>query len=106
MNLHSKDTVNKIGKVSLFRTRFINPITTSEYELPISSEVISTVYNLKGSEVRRYSQGFLSAGNYSIQWDGRNESGNLVASGTYFYRVEVKTKGITFVDIKKMSFMK
>nr|NIO44957.1 hypothetical protein [Candidatus Aenigmarchaeota archaeon] len=38
------------------------------------------------------------AGNYSVIWDGRDNSGQAVSSGTYIYQIQAGQ----FVDIKKM----
>jgi flagellar hook assembly protein FlgD len=43
-----------------------------------------------------------SAGRYSVVWDGRDNSGNSVGSGMYFYRLE--TGGVALV--KKMLMLK
>jgi flagellar hook assembly protein FlgD len=42
-------------------------------------------------------------GNYMVQWDGRDETGKLVATGVYFYRLQV---GSGIVKTKKMLFVK
>ncbi|MCH7679785.1 hypothetical protein IID10_10540, partial [candidate division KSB1 bacterium] len=43
-----------------------------------------------------------TVGEHSVQWDGRNENGIRVASGTYLYKFEAKN----FVDSKKMVMLK
>ena len=47
-----------------------------------------TVYNVCGSVVHTDQVPLVPAGQYQIGWDGRDESGSLVAEGVYFYRVE------------------
>jgi hypothetical protein len=83
-----------------------NNVTTIGYYLLKSAEVILVIYDLKGTEVIRYVQGMQTAGKHSVLWNGQNDLGNIVASGMYFYRIEAKTKEKTFVDVKKMIFMK
>jgi hypothetical protein len=83
-----------------------NPQTTIEFQLPKSADVILSIYDIKGNVIIEYVQGILSAGKHSILWNGKNESGDHVASGMYFYRIEAKTKDKTFIDVKKMIFMK
>ena len=39
-------------------------------------------------------------------WDGRDYSGTIVASGLYFYQIEVKSGMKDYMDIKKMILMK
>jgi hypothetical protein len=79
-----------------------NPETTIEYYLHKSGDVTLSLYDIKGNLIKRYVQGILNPGTHSVQWNGRNESGNRVASGIYFYRIEVKTEEKTFMDVKKM----
>ena len=70
-----------------------NPETWIPYRLARSSDVTITVYNSVGQLVRELDLGHRSAGVYSSQgraayWDGRNDSGEKVASGIYFYRIQ------------------
>jgi flagellar hook assembly protein FlgD len=54
-------------------------------------------------------KGFISAGYHALDWNGRDEAGQLVASGIYFYRLEAKAKDMAsqpFMDVKKMILMK
>ena len=39
--------------------------------------------------MRVLQDGHQAAGEYTVQWDGRNESGAEVASGTYYYQLVV-----------------
>ena len=46
------------------------------------------VYDVRDRLVRRLVDRFENAGNYSVQWDGRDDRGIAVASGAYLYRLE------------------
>jgi len=48
------------------------------------------------------------AGYHSVAWDGRNNRGEAIGSGLYFYRIEAKPNdgGTTFVEVKKMMIIK
>ncbi len=86
-----------------------NPETRIEYQLPHMSEVVVTIYDIYGREVRTLVNGEMAQGYHSVVWDGRNSSGVRVASGIYFYHIEVKARaGKThlFRDVKKMILMK
>jgi len=83
-----------------------NPETTIEYQLPQPAHVILSVYDMQGHEVRKLVSGSIAAGCHTALWDGRDKSGKLVASGVYFYRLEVKGDDIGFTDVKKMILMK
>lgn len=79
-----------------------NPTTTIDYAIPRSSDVKLKIYNMMGQEVRTLVSEKQSAGFHSIQWDGTNNSGNLVATGLYLYRIEAGD----FMKIKKMMLIK
>jgi len=65
-----------------------NPMTTIRYDLPQASRVTLLVYDLSGRLVRSLLSGeTMSAGHYEAIWQGRDDSGRSVASGTYFYRL-------------------
>ena len=86
-----------------------NPETSIEYNLPQTSDVVLTIYNLQGHEVRCLVQGTKLAGYHTVHWDGQNESGQKIASGLYFYRIKAKPNGSdchTYIGCKKMLLMK
>jgi hypothetical protein len=47
------------------------------------------VYDVAGRRIRKLVDASQSAGSYVVTWDGRNESGEAVRSGIYFYRANV-----------------
>ena len=67
-----------------------NPETWIPYQLAESAEVTLTIYDINGQLVRRLALGHQPAGMYQSRsraayWDGRNQLGESVASGLYFY---------------------
>ena len=69
-----------------------NPETWIPYQLSKDTPVSISIYDTTGQLVRTLSLGFQSAGFYNSQgraayWDGRNELGERVASGIYFYQL-------------------
>ena len=69
-----------------------NPETWIPYHLAHAADVTLTIYNTKGVVVRRFELGHQSAGYYTARaqaayWNGRNENGERVASGVYFYQL-------------------
>ena len=67
-----------------------NPETWIPYELGATSHVQITISDSRGTIVRRLDIGHQRAGYYrererAAYWDGRNGSGERVASGLYFY---------------------
>lgn len=84
-----------------------NPETWIPYQLSEPVAVDITIYSADGQLVRRLSFGYQTAGRYESRsraayWDGRNETGELVASGFYFYTL---TAG-SFSETRKMLIRK
>lgn len=65
-----------------------NPTTTIKYSIPSYSRVRLRVYDLLGKEVRVLIDQEQPPGTYQRQWNGRDQRGMQLASGTYFYRLE------------------
>ena len=64
-----------------------NSQTTIRYSLPAAAAVELSVYNLAGQKLVRLVAGQRAAGNYRVDWDGRDGGGRLLASGVYLYRL-------------------
>ena len=67
-----------------------NPETWIPYQLAVPAEVTLTIYGMNGGAVRRLQVGHQPAGMYQSRsraayWDGRNDRGESIASGLYFY---------------------
>ena len=70
-----------------------NPETWIPYDLAQDADVAIHIYNIKGESIRQLSLGFQTAGTYrtrarAAHWDGKNETGEQVASGLYFYTLQ------------------
>lgn len=79
-----------------------NPTTQIKFTLPVDSRVDLKVYDILGREVATLMSDELKAGYYTTEWNGRNNSGVMVSSGIYIYRI-VAGK---FVQTKKMMMLK
>jgi len=79
-----------------------NPSTQIELSLPTASHVQLEVFNVLGRTVRRLIDQKLPAGVHRIEFDGRSDRGNRVASGVYFYRIKAED----FVQSRKMILLK
>ncbi len=65
-----------------------NPTTTIAYYLPIRDRISLKVYDMLGREVRTLiNNEDVEAGRREIVWDGKDNIGRSVASGTYFYKL-------------------
>lgn len=84
-----------------------NPEVWIPYQLAEDTDVTIRVYASSGQLIRTLELGHKSAGIYtaaskSAYWDGRNESGEKVASGIYFYSI----KAGDFIATKKLVIAK
>ena len=79
-----------------------NPSTTIHFTLPEPSSVRLTIYNALGQEVRTLLNTAQEAGEYTVQWDGRDARGQVVSTGVYLYRLQA---GLN-VAIRKMVLAK
>jgi len=79
-----------------------NPETTIEFSVPSEGRVKIEVYNTAGQLLTSLVDEELKAGAYKTTWDARDESGGLMASGTYFYRMHAGD----FSDTRAMTLLK
>lgn len=66
-----------------------NAQTRISYVVAVGAHVKLDIFNMLGRRVTTLFNAYADPGNYSVVWDGRDESGASVASGTYLYRLEV-----------------
>ena len=84
-----------------------NPETWIPYHLAAPADVTLTIYAIDGTTVRRLDLGHQGAGFYqsksrAAHWDGKNNIGEPVASGVYFYTL----KAGDFAATRKMLIRK
>ena len=77
-----------------------NPETWIPYKLAVGAEVQIKIYNLTGQLIRTLDLGEKEPGEYiskdkAAYWDGRNNSGEEIASGIYFYQLRAGDKVFT-----------
>ena len=80
-----------------------NPTTSINFNVPIASEVILTIYNITGQEVAKIHNGYAQAGSYKAVWNGMDNLGNKAPSGVYFYELKAENH---FHKVKKMTLLK
>jgi hypothetical protein len=87
-----------------------NQTTKIEFSLANSGFVSLSIYDPLGRKVRTLASERLASGYKSVLWDGKNDSGEDVASGIYFYRIKVEDPadgGVgDFSQIKKLVLLK
>lgn len=65
-----------------------NPSTTIEFSTAERGAVVLRVFDVTGKLVRNLLNADLPAGHHSVRWDGLDDRGRPVASGTYLGRLE------------------
>jgi predicted outer membrane repeat protein len=80
-----------------------NPSTTIKYNLSKTSTIRIELYNIKGQRMISLVNQNQDAGYHSVEWNGKDLSGNPVSSGLYLYKLIVDNKSI---DIKKCLLLK
>lgn len=89
-NLEDYKTAPKVFKLAQNYPNPFNPSTMIIYQLPISSEVGLSIYNILGQKVITLVSDKQEAGYYKIEWNGLNQSNQLVSSGIYFLQLKTK----------------
>ena len=72
-----------------------NPMTNIKFAVPRTGKVNLAVYDLAGHRVATVLNEVLEAGHQEVTWTGRDDRGQTVASGTYFYRVTAGGETVT-----------
>jgi flagellar hook assembly protein FlgD len=80
-----------------------DPDTEIRFSLEQTDNVSIVIYDMLAQRIRTlYSRSGLSANDYVARWDGRNDHGQQVASGHYFYRMVTSRGSVT----KRMTVIK
>jgi len=76
-------------------------LTDGYYTIEDTAEVVVTIYDANGNEIRTLYPGQQEAGSYQISWNGTDNSGNLVSDGSYSYVVTADS-GYGFETVSTM----
>ena len=80
-----------------------NPATTIEFRVPSGGGPVALrIFDTAGRLVRTVVEEFFEGGTHRRDWNGRDDTGTVVGSGTYFYRLEAPG----FEETKKMLLLK
>jgi hypothetical protein len=69
-----------------------NPTTTISFSIPNENKVDLAIFNIKGQKVKTLISTELDKGSHSVIWNGVDDSGKIVSSGVYFYKLSVDGK--------------
>jgi flagellar basal-body rod modification protein FlgD len=88
----SGNVLDYIGKMvkTYDNTVFIKDgnMDSNVFTLEDGAEVTIFIYNTEGAELRRIYAGWKEGGEHDLSWDGRDNSGNQVGNGVYFFEVD------------------
>lgn len=81
-----------------------NPSTTIDYSVPVGKplQIKLEIFDLRGRFIRNLVDEVKHSGHCSVHWDGKDEKGREVCSGTYLYRIIVGE----FTSTKKMLILR
>ena len=103
------ETLGQVKRTALYQNfpNPFNPETWFPYRLAAETPVTFGIYNVQGQLMRDLSLGAQAAGNYltreaAAYWDGRDEYGEMVSSGVYFYTLQAGA----FQATRRMLIMK
>tara|TARA_B100001964_G_scaffold216052_1_gene254960 strand:- start:583 stop:975 length:393 start_codon:yes stop_codon:yes gene_type:complete len=79
-----------------------NPLTSIEFQIDINDNIQLTIYDIKGRQVKTLISGFVLAGSYITNWDGKDKHGFNVPSGIYIYKLLTSNRTLS----KKMTLLR
>jgi hypothetical protein len=97
------DTENELPRITKYalyqnHPNPFNPNTEIRYEIPDDASVgrvTLSIFNVEGSRVRHLVDKDQGGGLYRARWNGRNDDGETVSSGVYFYVLRAAGQSIT-----------
>jgi hypothetical protein len=92
------ETAEAITSAVKLEQSYPNPTASDvfiSYQVAREGQVSLAVYNMLGQKVKTLVEQPQPAGAYKISWDGRNQQGQGVSSGIYFYELKTEDARIT-----------
>ena len=90
-------TYDRVGELTL-EPNSPNPFTNNtniNFNLPSAQNVKLEIVDLFGNVVKVIENNYLSARNYSYSFDGNDENGNPLPTGTYIYRLNTDKESLS-----------
>jgi len=100
-----KDDEDGITANSVSCQNYPNPFNQSTkitFDLDKNEQLTVIIYDIKGNVIKNLAEGFYNSGSHELNWDGMDNTGNQVHSGTYFYTIHSENQN----DTKKMIIIK
>ena len=92
VNLELNKDEEKLDSYILFQN-YPNPFnsqTQISFQVPKYSYISLKVFDLQGKKIVTLTETMYESGNYRINWNGKDNFGNPVSSGIYFYQLNTK----------------
>ena len=88
--------VSDDNKLMLYNTfNFPNPFSTATqftFELSAQAEISLAVYTLGGRKIMEFKTSTFSVGYHTINWDGHDAFGGVLANGVYLYKIKAENR--------------
>lgn len=101
-HVSNENEIQKPFSVSVYPNPF-NPTTNISFNIPKSSLVEISLYNIKGQRVKTIVNEQLKAGNHIYQWNGKDSRENSCASAIYFSVIKINN---SVQSVKKITLLK
>jgi len=102
LDIESTDAIPKTFNLEQNFPNPFNPTTAIQYHIPFDSHVKLIIYDLLGHEVSTIVDENKVIGNHIIQWNGKDNLGQVVSGGIYFYKLQAGE----FTRTRKMVLLK
>ena len=97
-----QDLIGLIGKTVKADENTISvedgEVLSGFFNLEENADTTVSVYDSNGSKIRTLYQGWKDKGEHNIDWDGRDESGEIVQDGTYTFEVTARDENGYYVS--------
>jgi hypothetical protein len=87
LRLNSSSLAGSMVKLVNNSPNPFNPVTQIKYATSKAGHVTLRIYNVQGALIKTLADKNVEAGSHEVSWDGRNQSGQSVASGVYYAKV-------------------
>lgn len=79
--------VQKVSAIADIYPNPFNPLANIAFDLAEPGQIDLAIYDIAGRLICRLDSGFKPGGRYESSWNGRDEQGRIVSTGTYFARL-------------------
>jgi len=105
--IYSDSIAVDVNSVNTFKLNqnYPNPFnseTIIRFSITHNKHVLLDIFDISGRKIKSLVNKSMHTGNYSVRWDGTDDQGNNVSTGTYIYQLKMNNQILT----KKMLLVK